>query len=280
MKTAQSGGSILSPLHRYPVIIGNIRIPMFFKFYQNPNKLTFSFKKDFQQTKTIGGYVFEHWGRQPINMHGEVLIKKSSSLSTFLGFNTKDAQFGLEDAMYSPELMTLQTLFNIDQRRIKSFLNEQVTDKLSEYLSYGVAGASILKNPITAAAGVASGVELVVRKNIKKESVKFKAPGPATLEGYADTLTDTIILYKGVIYSGFFTSLNYDEEGEKPFTNRVTFDFTVTYTTNDWIDTALTQTSWGSAIAGVFGAATSITTIASMLDDLFTGSGSDTNGHI
>ena len=80
MSTAESGAA-LSSFHRYPFIIGNIRIPLFFKFIQNPNKLTFSMKKEYKETKTIGGYVFEHWGKKPTILKVDVLIKKDSSLT-------------------------------------------------------------------------------------------------------------------------------------------------------------------------------------------------------
>lgn len=274
MSTAQSG-NIFTSFHKYPVIIGNVRIPLFFRFMQNPNKLSFTFKKDYQQTKTIGGYVFEHWGRQPIIMKGEVIIKKSSSLTNFLGLNTEKANFGVEDSMYSPELMTLQTLFNIDQRRIKAW-NKQL-ENVKKGITYTAGLAATLKNPITT---VQSGVAMATKLMSNNKNVKFKDPDPASLDGYIGTLTDTIILYKGVIYSGFFTDLSYEEDGREPFFNKVHFTFTVTYTTNDWIDTTLTQTAAGRAIAGLFGATTSTVTIGSMIEDIFTDSGHDTNGHI
>lgn len=279
---SQKNGSAITSLHRYPVIIGNVRIPLFFKFYQNPNKLSFSFKKEYQQTRTIGGYVFEHWGRQPVTMRGEVLLKKDSSLSNLIGINTSKTNYGIEDPMYSPELMTLQTLFNIDQRRIKNLFGATADNIVSKSITYTIAATAALKNPVIAVtAGVQGAASLysVISSN-KEAKIKFKEPEPASLEGYLSTLTDTIILYKGVIYSGFFTSLSFDEDAMTPFSNKVVFDFLVTGTTNDWVDTNLTQTAGGRAIAGVWGAATSTTTIASMVNDIFTNTGTDTNGHI
>lgn len=279
---ASQKNSAITSLHRYPVIIGNVRIPLFFKFYQNPNKLSFSFKKEYQQTRTIGGYVFEHWGRQPVTMRGEVLLKKDSSLSNLIGINTSKTNYGIEDPMYSPELMTLQTLFNIDQRRIKNLFGATADNIVSKSITYTIAATAALKNPVIAVtAGVQGAASLysVISSN-KEAKIKFKEPEPASLEGYLSTLTDTIILYKGVIYSGFFTSLSFDEDAMTPFSNKVVFDFLVTGTTNDWVDTNLTQTAGGRAIAGVWGAATSTTTIASMVNDIFTNTGTDTNGHI
>lgn len=281
MSTAQSGSAI-SPFHRFPVIIGNIRIPLFFKFTQNPNSLKLSMTKEFNSTKTIGGYVFEHWGKKPMTLTGKVLIKKDSSLSNFIGLNTKTTNFGIDDAVFSPEVQTLKTLFNIDQRKMKSsLLGEGVDSVLSNVITAAVAGSSIASNPVAAVGVVTSGVSAALEKTkLSGESPKFKEPQQSDIAGYASTITDTIILYKGVIYSGFFTQMDITEDGSHPFYNEVNFKFLVTNTTNDWIDTSLTQTAVGRTLSTLMGTTTSITTIGSLLSDLFKDTGSDTNGHI
>lgn len=274
--TAQSG-NIFSPYHKYPFIIGNVRIPLFFKFTQNPNNIKIAMKKEFQQTKTIGGYVFEHWGRQPVTMTGTVIIKKSHSLENFLGLNTDSANLGVEDPMYSPELMTFQTLFDIDQRRIKQLFSKEADKYISNSVMGTTIAASILKNPITL---VSSGVGMALEPKVDGNDVRFREPEPTTITGYLDTLTDTIILYKGVIYSGFFTDFSWEEDGKDPFVNKVNFSFLVTYSTTDWINTTLTQTAVGRGISALWGATTSTVTIGSMLEDVLKGTGSDTYGHI
>ena len=281
MSTAQSGSAI-SPFHRFPVIIGNIRIPLFFKFTQNPNSLKLSMTKEFNSTKTIGGYVFEHWGKKPMTLTGKVLIKKDSSLGNFIGLNTKTTNFGIDDAVFSPEVQTLKTLFNIDQRKIKSSLLPDGSDSvLSNVITAAVAGSAILSNPVTTVGALASGVTAGLEHlKLGGSTPKFKEPQQADLAGYLSTITDTIILYKGVIYSGFFTQMDITEDGSKPFYNEVNFKFLVTNTTNDWIDTSLTQTAVGRTLSTLMGTATSITTIGSLLSDLFKDTGSDTNGHI
>ena len=163
----------------------------------------------------------------------------------------------------------------------KLFESDTVSSIFSDSAIYTAAVGAIAKNPLTATAACASGVEFILRKWAGEDDLRFKEPSPASIEGYLDTLTDTIILYRGVIYSGFFTSMDIEENAkESPYAYKVNFSFLVTNTTNDWIDTMLTQTSVGRAIAGIFGASASVVTIGSTFDDLFTDSGSNTNGHV
>ena len=277
--TAQSGSSV-SPFHRFPVIIGNIRIPLFFKFTQNPNKLRFSMAKEYNQTQTIGGYVFEHWGKKPTVMSGRVLIKKDNSLSQLIGLNTNSTNLELEDATFNPELSTLMTLFNIDQRKLYNLPGTagKLNDVISKGVTYAVSATAALTNPATI---VSSGLGFATTVfGSKKDNVKYREPDPASIEGYLSTLTDTIILYKGVIYSGFFTEMDYEEDGREPFFNIVNFKFLVTNSTTDWLDTSLTQTAHGRAISALWGTTTSAVTIGSMLEDMFKDTGSNTNGHI
>lgn len=274
-----SVGNSVEPFHRFPVIIGNIRIPLFFKFTQNPNSLKFTMEKEYNQTKTIGGYVFEHWGKKPTVMQGTVLIKKDQATSNLIGLNTSATNFGIEDAVFNPELTTLMTLFNIDQRKIgTSMLGKNAEKIVSNGVTYAVSATAALTNPYTVvASGLGAAHEIFGKGN---SNYKFKEPDPSTISGYLDTLTDTIILYKGVIYSGFFIKMNYSEDGTTPFTNKVDFSFLVTNTTSDWLDTSLTQTAVGRTIAGLWGATTSIVTIGSMISDIFKNTGSDTHGHV
>ena len=277
--TAQSGSSV-SPFHRFPVIIGNIRIPLFFKFTQNPNKLRFSMAKEYNQTQTIGGYVFEHWGKKPTVMSGRVLIKKDNSMSQLIGLNTNSTNLELEDATFNPELSTLMTLFNIDQRKLYNLSGTagKINDVISKGVTYAVSLDSVLTNPATI---VSSGLGFATTVfGSKKDNVKYREPDQASIEGYLSTLTDTIILYKGVIYSGFFTEMDYEEDGREPFFNIVNFKFLVTNSTTDWLDTSLTQTAHGRAISALWGTTTSAVTIGSMLEDMFKDTGSNTNGHI
>lgn len=249
--------------HTHQVIIGNLQIPLFFRFTQNPNKLTFTMEKEYKQTKTIGGYVFEHWGKKPTIMRGTVLIKKEGSFAQLIGINTKETGLDLEDKSFNPELFTLQTLFDVDQRKIKGALNMAKGEYgLKNIIGKGVdSGVSWVKSKFSSEPS--NPYERLVSNNVYQE------PGQSTMEGYFNTFTDTIIYYKGCIYTGFFTKMTWEEDGKTPFTNECTFEFVVTGTTYDWIETMLTTTAAGRAISATWGAASSITTLGSLLKDIF-----------
>lgn len=252
--------------HRHQVIIGNLKIPLFFRFTQNPNSLTFSMDKEFQQTKTIGGYVFEPWGRKPITIHGTVLIKKDNSWSRVLGINDKKTNFDLEDGTYNPELLILQTLFNIDQRKMVDsqlgFLD------LTKYTSG--AGATSFLGKTSGFANCSNALTDPSGTSFSKVTFgdSYETPSQANIKSYINSFTDTVIYYKGCLYTGLFTKMSYTEDGKTPFTNRVDFTFLCTGTTFDYIDTLLTQTVGGRTIAALWGAASTTLTIGSMMKDL------------
>jgi len=261
--------------HKHQVIIGNLAIPLMFRFTQNPNNLTFSMEKEYRQTKTIGGYVYEHWGKKPTIMRGEVLIKKEGSIAQVFGVNTKTTGFDLEDKTFSPELFTLQTLFDVDQRKIAYRTGDLLgqAGKIAGGITMGVlsGGATTVA---TAVSGIAS---LISKSGSGKDAAYQKLvddnvytePGQATLSGYLNTFTDTFIYYKGCIYTGFFTKMQWKEDGSEPFVNRVTFEFLVTGTTYDWIETMLVTTGAGRIVSGAWGLTSTVTTLGSLLKDIF-----------
>lgn len=97
------------PDHKYPVIIINTKLPLYFSFSQNPNIMNISVKKVFQESRTIGGYVFEHWGKTPTSIHVEGIIRKNP-----------DVNDALSDALFSTELFALRQLFELDKRKFAS----------------------------------------------------------------------------------------------------------------------------------------------------------------
>ena len=249
------GVNVFDSFHRHQVIIANIRIPIMFRFTQNPNSLKFTLEKEFQETKTIGGYVYEMWGKKPQKLHGVVTIKKDNSWNRVLGINDKLTNFDLEDSTYNPEIMIFQTLFNIDQRRLAQLSGWAGTvSKVSSYVA----------NPVSAVTGLVN----KIKGGSVGTSQQYTKPDQTSLEGYNATMTDTVIYYKGNLYTGFFTRMSYAEDGKSPFVNVVDFDFLVTGTFLDFIDTQLTQTAAGRTIAALWGAGTSLFTGGSLISDL------------
>ncbi len=293
--------------HRHQVIIGNIRIPIFFRFTQNPNEFTFRLQKEYNETRTIGGYVYEMWGKKPQILKGRVTIKKDNSWSRVLGINDKMTNFDLEDHTYNPELMIFQTLFNIDQRRLLGFGESvsstaktayekakkgvtRVADIVSSaYTSfknweYNKSGASRVCEVLAQQEAICPcnpepSTEPVInpepeqpeqtKKNYTVPSLdQYTTPDQTSVSGFINSFTDTIIYYKGNIYTGFFTKMDYKEDGKSPFVNVVNFEFLVTGTFLDWIDTQLTQTALGRTIAGIAGIGNTVFTGGSLVSSL------------
>lgn len=240
----------LDSYHKHPVIIGNIRIPMFFRFTQNPNNWKFQAQKEYQQTKTIGGYVFEHWGAKPATLSFDVHIKKDANLGNLFGYNTKTTNWGLEDPTYSYELITLQTLYNIDQRKYSGGLGTMLGDAI--FKAKSVAKSSFL----TASSKIDSDIQTA---------------SPTSIDGYLKSFTDTIIYYKGCLYSGFFKSMTINEDPREPYWHSVHVEFLITSTTLDWLDNVLTGTVGGQVVLAAWGTATSVLTIGSLLKDVIEG---------
>lgn len=64
-------------LIKFPMIIVNVTIPVALQLVPNPQKVRYASKKVFSQTQVVGGYVFEHWGEAPSQMHVEGTTRAS-----------------------------------------------------------------------------------------------------------------------------------------------------------------------------------------------------------
>ena len=112
-------------------------------------------------------------------------------------------QLGYRDAVFNPELSTLMTLFNIDQRKLNTFFGDgDLQTKIQNGITYAVSGLSALSNPatvVTSAVTMASGW----LDGKDKSAYKFKEPDPASIEGYISTLTEQSSFTKGLFIQGF-----------------------------------------------------------------------------
>ena len=244
--------------HAYPFIIGNVKIPFFYQPYYNPNKVTFTSKKAYNRTQTIGGNVFEAWGKDPVIMRVEMTVKKQDFLGGVIGVY-KD--LGVEDPLICTEMMILQRLFEFDQRKLKSVkdiytdLNERAHQSAK---TGGFSGwvKSLGQGVADAGAGAAS---------------LISSGTSAASKWLTSNLTDTIIYYKTNIYSGFFTDFYYEEDGRNPFINKVTFNFTITSSIADTLNNWLATSTTGRSILGVLGAASAVTTATTLIDKVASG---------
>ena len=209
--------------------------------------------KLYKETQTIGGYVFEMWGRKPITLSCDVLIRKDGSIDQLFGLNGNNVGLDLEDKAFCPELFTLQTLFNLDQRKMKrNVIQESTTDKINS--ACGIGNLSKAKqNSLTTG-------------SFTQET--YAPPAPTSLQGYLSTFTDTFIYYKGIIYTGFFTDLQINDEGDKPFRYSVHFNFLVTGSFYDWLYENMVSGGLFSNITSIWGLASSTVTLSSLIGDM------------
>jgi len=99
------------PEQGWPFIIINTKLPIYFSFSQNPNVMDVSVRKVYQENRTIGGYVFEHWGKTPTTIHVEGIVRKDP-----------DINGALSDALFSRELFVLRQLFELDKRKFANMI--------------------------------------------------------------------------------------------------------------------------------------------------------------
>ena len=241
--------------HAYPFIIGNVKIPFFYQPYYNPSKITFDSRKAYNRTQTIGGNVFEAWGKDPVELRIEMTVLKQDFLGAVIG---QYKALGMEDPLVCTELLVLQRMFEFDQRKLKQLTTPDKTAP-SSTISSNTSFKSI-------ANGAADGLS-VVSKGIDMAAAGVQKAVSLVLNNYADT----IIYYKTDIYSGFFTNMQIIDEGRDPFINKVSLTFMVTSSISDTLNNWLATTTTGRSILGVLGAASAVTTATSIIDSLSNG---------
>lgn len=116
---------------KYPFIIINEDIPLKLEFPVNPTTIRFSSQKLYQETRTIAGYVYEHWGKQPTMIDVEGLMRKS------IGNDFES------EALWSRNFFALRQLYELDKRKMTSLLGTVVDSITRSQIQAG--SANILK---------------------------------------------------------------------------------------------------------------------------------------
>lgn len=245
--------------HAYPFIIGNVKIPFFYQPYYNPNKITFDSKKAYNRTQTIGGNVFEAWGKDPVELRIEMTVLKQDFLGGFIG---QYKALGMEDPLVCTEMLVLQRMFEFDQRKLKQLTTPNSTSPTS-IISTSTSFKSVANGVTDGLTGLSAGIS----KGIDMASLGVQKVVSKVLNNYADT----IIYYKTNIYSGFFTAMTVEDEGRDPFINKVRLTFMVTSSIADTLNNWLATTTTGRSILGVLGATSAVSTATSLIDSLSNG---------
>lgn len=279
--------NIMGGEHTYQFIIGNTKIPLFYMPFENPNIMRLSDKKEYDRTQTIGGQVFEHWGEQPQVMHIEMKIRKNSSAGNLIGVYD-DKRYDLEDPMVCTELELLKMLYHLDRRKLKYNFSDVLKKPLHPYSGKTNGKTSLLSLSTGSMGAIAT--SSISKGNIINSADFYNitsasniTPGKSSgvwskVTDYIGRLSDTIIIYKLNIYSGFFMNLEITDSGEMPFINDVSFDFLVTKKMSDSVYNLIADSTLGRGISSVLGASTAITAFGYLTDSLSSGTQSLVDG--
>lgn len=271
--------------HAYQFIIGNTKLPFFYMPYENPNIMEITNKKEYNRTQTIGGQAFEHWGEQPALMHVSMRIRKNSYSGNIIGLYN-DKKYDLEDPMFCTELEVMQMMYKMDRRKLRWNIGDA-----SWLGGSGISNkTSGMKSSVLSVATGAVGNVITPAKTLNTSSFTFTKESDI-LSGTAATsqekgtnflnnLSDTIIIFKNEIYSGFFTNFKVTEDGSFPFVNVVTFDFTITHTLRDSMYEGLANGSVGRHILAGLGLVTTATAAGYAIDSITSGAQSIVDGII
>ena len=250
--------------HRYQFIIGNTKIPLFFAPSQNPNQFVIRKKKAWNRTQTIGGYTYEHWGKEPAIMKVRMLIRKDDFIGNFFG---RTSVLDLKDPLITIELKMLNMLYELDRRKLVAlYKNNTDTANMGakgDAVSAKKGAVSSLKEKTSQSFG--NSVTSKTATASQKVSGKFgqyTEKATKSISNFWNGLSDTIIYYKDTIYSGFFDSMEIPEDAQTPYHYVIDFDFIVLQTTGDVILENLANKPVGRNVLGTLGIATSALTAA------------------
>lgn len=98
----------------YVFRIINTKVPIYYEFPRNPSKLSYKIQKVYNETRTIGGFVFEHWGKKPTTLQVEGKVLK----------NPNYLEDGFVDVMLPTDLLRLKQCFELDQRKIQNIVSK------------------------------------------------------------------------------------------------------------------------------------------------------------
>lgn len=284
--------NIMGGEHAYQFIIGNTKVPLFYMPFQNPNIMELTHKKEFNRTQTIGGQAFEHWGEQPTVMHVSMRIRKNSNAGNIIGiYNEK--KYDLEDPMVCTELEMMKLMYHLDRRKLKYTAGDVLSDKVK----FGKDLLLHSNTKSTSVLSVATGkVGSIVTSSVSKGSIiktadftelsnnsslfsNKAAESTNAVTEYLNKISDTVIIFKENIYSGFFTDFKVTEDAQNaPFFNTVTFDFLVTNTFWDTVYNSIADTTIGRTLSTVVGVASTVSSVGYATDSLSTGLDSLTKG--
>jgi hypothetical protein len=177
------------------MIIGNSTVPFLILMSPNPQNFRINSRKVVSEAQTLGAFVYEHWGNRPDTIQ-------------CVGWTKRKVGDPGDFAAVDFQILRLQQIFKIDKERMVSFMKAFSKNTLP-------AGAT--------ATNLQSG----------EKSIKDQVTGQQAKS--LKDLAQSFIVYRYTLYLGFFTSFAWSEQIERPRYYDYSFEFTVTFSSTDYI---------------------------------------------
>lgn len=204
-----------------------------------PTSVTISSKKVIQHTRTVGGYVFSHWGDEPERMtvKGSVILLPTHEGLGFLS------------------LFILKTLYKLDKKKIRNMLQSQMKyiPSIAALTASAFGELYSQKLLLGSNASTVSQLSLGAQTALIAEGIYSATKN---IQQYMKTNPDlsvTYIYHDNHIYRGFFENFSYTRDASNPRFINYQFNFVIDWSTENFLSDILQKLTKGQTISG-FGA--------------------------
>lgn len=177
------------------MIIGNATVPFVLVMNPNPQNFRVNSRKSFSEAQTLGRFVFEHWGNRPDTIQ-------------CVGWTQRKVGTASDFASVDFQILRLQQIYKLDKERITSFVKTLDPRFLQ-------SGSTVVN--------LSTG-EKALKDQVTRQKIRSMR-----------SLAQSFIVYRYTLYLGFFTSFAYSEQSERPRLYDYNFDFTVLFSSTDYI---------------------------------------------
>lgn len=187
-----------------------------------PTKVSFSSTKAVNTTRTVGGYVYSHWGDQPdvMDVSGSVILLPE------------------QEGIGILSLQILKQLYRLDKKKVIGILST-VTKYVSAAAMANTAYGELKAMQWNASANkdISNTINLgLATYSLAKYVERLKAVD-------ISNLSVSYIYQDGFIYSGFFNSFNYTRDVANPRFVSYNFKFTIDWSTENTLADVLLSKS-------------------------------------
>jgi hypothetical protein len=198
-----------------------------------PVSVTFSSKKNIQETRTVGGYTFSHFGDEPdrLTAKGSVILVPGREGLGFLS------------------LLILKSLYRLDKKKI-----DKIQSSVKNAIATGAFAASAigeLYSQRLAFTSVASATASTVQSVMAGGSLVLAYKNMQQWMKENPDLSTTYIYHDNYVYRGFFNSFTYSRDANNPRFINYSFNFTIDWSTENYLCDKLLKMTEGKTITSL-----------------------------